>query len=187
MSSRDSGVDHSCGCYWNEDTHLKYIDLGFLKYPDPRAVFQWLLEIENDYIFTNQDYVLFRERRRKSYNFRSFSYLHFFLRNAKWLKINDSYYSLNECFLTDDKYLKTILPSCISQQELKKWSKNSSMMKEIKKFLQKMDVPDSFVSLPSDTLYGLLIKLSEENSREAKDITRRIYRQCFALEMILNE
>ena len=185
MSSRDSEVDHTFECFWNESTKLKYIDFSFLKDSDPRDVFQWLLEIENDFVFANSDLVYFKPRRnKKNYFLKGFSYLYFFLKNAKWLKINGSYFSLNECFLTDDKYLKTILPSCISQQELKKWSKNSSMMKEIKKFLQKMDVPDSFVSLPSDTLYGLLIKLSEENSREAKDITRRIYRQCFALDDI---
>ena len=183
MSSRDSEVDHSFSYYWNESTKLKYIDESFLKEPDLRDVFQWLLELENDYVFTNGDCVWLKSKRNKKYFYqKGFSYLHFFLKNAKWLKINDIYYSLNECFLTDDKYLKKILPSCISQHELKKWSINSSMMKEIKKFLQKMDVPDSFVSLPSDTLYGLLIKLSEENTREAKDITRRIYRQCFALD-----
>ena len=183
MSSRDPEVDHTFDCFWNESTKLKYIDLSFLKDPDPGVVFLCLLEIENDYIFSNGDYVWFKARRgKKNYYLKGFSYLHFFLKNAKWLKINGSYYSLNECFLTDDKYLKNILPSCISQQEIKEWSKSSLMMKEIKKFLQKMDVPDSFVSLPSDTLYGLLIKLSEENSREAKDITRRIYRLCLVLE-----
>ena len=188
MSSRDPDVDRSFGYFWcasnnpNEDTYLKYIDFCFFKEPDPRDVFQWLLEID-DFVFSNIDRVYFKARRRiQKPTLKSFSYLHFFLKNAKWLKINDSYYSLNECFLTDDKYLKNILPSCISQQEIKKWSKSSSMMKEIKRFLQKMDVPDSFTSLPSDTLYGLLIKLSEENTREAKDITRRIYRQCFALD-----
>lgn len=185
MFSRYSEVDHTFDYSWWDGSQLRYIDFCFLKYPDPRDVFQWLLEIENDFVFANSDLVYFKPRRnKKNYFLKGFSYLYFFLKNAKWLKINGSYFSLNECFLTDDKYLKTILPSCISQQELKKWSKNSSMMKEIKKFLQKMDVPDSFVSLPSDTLYGLLIKLSEENSREAKDITRRIYRQCFALDDI---
>lgn len=168
------------------NSKLRYIDSIFLTQPLNSNVFQWLIEI-NSQILSLSDAVYFKaSRQKKNYNPGYFSYLYFYIRNIKWINIDGNNYSLSECFITENESLKRFLPSCITPKEVKCWCNSVTSPKELKRFLQSMDVPEKFSQLPSNILYSLLISLSKDGSREAKDFTRRIYRQCFLVDNIEN-
>jgi len=170
--------------YSENNDHFRYLELSILKNAPIADVFQWLLEIKDE-IFSVSDSVYYKSSSlKRTYYSKFIPFLSHYISHVKWLKIEGKYYSLSECMLIDGDYLKKLLPSCITQQDLRDWSNDYTSPTKIRDLLTKLSVPERFDKLPSNMLYGLLMDLSKDGSREAKDVTRKIYRQCFASDNI---
>lgn len=128
------------------------------------------------------EYLYGNKQRSRTFRAKSYHFLRYVFTYSKWICLDDSgeRFAPCECKFTKSSLEKSLLKSAVSDDNLKIWAgicKTTSH--EIKKLLTTLGCSDSYMNLPPEHFYDLLLKLPEmENVAESRKLSYKIYNNC---------